>query len=817
VTTRVPQETEPPAPLRLAGIRDLHDVNALPNECEIHFNPGLTLIFGANGSGKTGVARLLANACFSRGQRDVLPNLEKGSPKSPAPRATFVLADLSGNLLPAYEYTLGAHNDSLKRFAVFDIKSVPIHLDDSNKVTFSPAYVQVFDRVAIGIRQIESRLAAERQKVAQPNPFATLFLLQGEASTTSQFCQTLSSRTTDDQFLSHANYVAEVDDPKVLAVTKELEAKRKLDVAERKASLLADAKDLETFAATLQRSLGQVGNAVAATINKNTVDIAAQRNIVTTLGAKSFDDGVVVTTGSDVWKALLTAAKELYDYEVKARTGAQLTHCLLCRQALRPSEHDLFQRYWNYLASKAETELTELLAKQATVLANLRSVKAGFPKYDDSLAAVKVLRAVSPTYLTTLVESLDSFQTVVVKWIADAERADAVDANQLPAVNLTQIQAVADRKRAEANSLVDPATEITRLTATLAGLKHRKLATELKDKALAHLRYLRWSAKADSVNFAAIKTSTTKQRKEIFLAEVADQYKTIFNTNLTALGCDRQLVMWTSGEQGSTVKEFKLSFSDEHLPSKILSEGEQNVCALADFLTEVSFDSTNCGLIFDDPVTSLDHERKTSISERLVEESRRRQVIVFTHDPVFMTKLVRYADEKQLPFATHWMRTIRGKPGHVEEDSSPKCATTSKLKEAANRAVQDFETLDGESQERALGAALDYLRAGCESLIEEKLFGKAIQRYEDQVRVQNLEEVVFDQSLALRIVTLHGRLSEVILAHNRSDQMREQPPTISDFKRLRQQFDEIDAELSSARKTVLAAREAKKKSKVATW
>ena len=77
----------------------------------------------------------------------------------------------------------------------------------------------------------------------------------------------------------------------------------------------------------------------------------------------------------------------------------------------------------------------------------------------------------------------------------------------------------------------------------------------------------------------------------------------------------------------------------------------------------------------------------------------------------------------------------------------------------------------------------------------------------------NLEEVIFDQSLALQIVDLHGRLSEVIPAHNRSDQKREDLPDLDDLKAFRKEFDQIEAALRVSRKTATEGREARKKAR----
>ncbi|MDP3617342.1 MAG: AAA family ATPase, partial [Rhodoferax sp.] len=63
--------------------------------------------------------------------------------------------------------------------------------------------------------------------------------------------------------------------------------------------------------------------------------------------------------------------------------------------------------------------------------------------------------------------------------------------------------------------------------------------------------------------------------------------------------------------------------------------GEQRCLSIAAFFAELSTADDPSGIVFDDPVSSLDFQWRGSVAQRLVEESKRRQVIVFTHDVVF--------------------------------------------------------------------------------------------------------------------------------------------------------------------------------------
>lgn len=104
----------------------------------------------------------------------------------------------------------------------------------------------------------------------------------------------------------------------------------------------------------------------------------------------------------------------------------------------------------------------------------------------------------------------------------------------------------------------------------------------------------------------------------------------------------------------------------------VLSEGEHRCIALAAFLSELATADDQSGLVFDDPVSSLDHDYRQLTAKRLVEESLSRQVIVFTHDIVFLTQLAEQARTlRAIPF---YQSIARG------ADKSGYCSTEAPMK-----------------------------------------------------------------------------------------------------------------------------------------
>src|SRR5690606_18151327 len=101
---------------------------------------------------------------------------------------------------------------------------------------------------------------------------------------------------------------------------------------------------------------------------------------------------------------------------------------------------------------------------------------------------------------------------------------------------------------------------------------------------------------------------------------------------------------------------------------EIFSEGEHRCVALAAFLAELVTAQRYSGIVFDDPMSSLDHINRNAVAARLVEEAEHRQVIVFTHDLVFLYELRREAEKASRPIVFRNVRRQQEKPGYITNE-----------------------------------------------------------------------------------------------------------------------------------------------------
>jgi hypothetical protein len=82
------------AAVSLVSIFHHQGVNALATDQTLKFVPGLTIVYGDNGAGKTGYIRILKQACRARGQEAILGNVISGiAPPKPVVNIKYKVGD----------------------------------------------------------------------------------------------------------------------------------------------------------------------------------------------------------------------------------------------------------------------------------------------------------------------------------------------------------------------------------------------------------------------------------------------------------------------------------------------------------------------------------------------------------------------------------------------------------------------------------------------------------------------------------------------------------------------------------------------------
>jgi chromosome segregation ATPase len=157
----------------LKEILELENVNALVPNQRLTFGDQLTAIFGCNGSGKSGYARILGSAGFTRGDQEVLPDVTKLFDENQPVKAT-VKVDVDGTEKTIF-HEVGKPCLELSSFYVFDSTSVQVHMTGKNTFSFSPAGLSVLTELSEATDEVRNRLNARIEKLEEPADFAKFF------------------------------------------------------------------------------------------------------------------------------------------------------------------------------------------------------------------------------------------------------------------------------------------------------------------------------------------------------------------------------------------------------------------------------------------------------------------------------------------------------------------------------------------------------------------------------------------------------------------------------------------------------------------
>ena len=235
------------------------------------------------------------------------------------------------------------------------------------------------------------------------------------------------------------------------------------------------------------------------------------------------------------------------------------------------------------------------------------------------------------------------------------------------------------------------------------------------------------------------------------------------------------------GRYGAQRYQVKLIADPGTPPLKILSEGEHRAVALAGFLSELSTASHRSAIVLDDPVSSLDHRWRRHVAERLVEEGGARQVVVFTHDAVFLMNLMEASEAVGQPIeVVHLARS--GTTVGIPRGGAPWIAMKVKERIAyLNRRLQEAEAdLNAGQDERYRSVVPDlygFLREAWERAVEEVLLNGSVVRFGREVQTNRLKPLVdITEADLTTIDRAMTKASRYIRGHDDAAAIVDEPP-----------------------------------------
>jgi hypothetical protein len=260
-----------------------------------------------------------------------------------------------------------------------------------------------------------------------------------------------------------------------------------------------------------------------------------------------------------------------------------------------------------------------------------------------------------------------------------------------------------------------------------------------------------------------------------------------FQEEITKLAAEkvRVEIVRSGGRYGSPQYQVRLFANPDAKVHEVLSEGEKTCVALAAFLTELATAVHRSALVFDDPVSSLDHRWRGQVAKRLVEEATNRQVIVFTHDLVFVNDLNDLATKAGAPLRLSTLSRGAAGAGMVSDGLPWKAQRVEdridKLEKDARAAKALYDNNQDEEYANEVAKLYNALRASWERGLEDIAFFRVVQRHRDYINAKDLKKVsVLSEADCDAFAAGYKKCCDIVDAHDPSTGRNASPPPPAD-------------------------------------
>lgn len=719
-------------------------VNALAENQTLKFAAGLTIVYGDNGAGKTGYIRILKQACRARGQETILGNVVITGAAPPKP--TVAIKYKVGTDAAAREWTGGDADEFVSRVSIFDTQCAAVYLNERTDVAFLPFGLDLFDKLVRACKAVRAKLETE-QRALNTNALAGVIaqIPQGTAAaklvngitlfTKPEDVQTIARLKPEEQerlaFLEKALQYLQANYPQKLIAQLTLRANRVRALADHLRGVETALADAEVTAVFDTRKEGRRKSEEAKRLREAT-----------------FPQGLFVGTGGEQWKAMWEAARLFSEQQAYQGQGFPVTEggakCVLCQQDLDRAAAHRLKHFEEFVVSTTEKELRQIrdeFARRRNAFANL---KTSTDAVEETLKELHLEHEAKAEAISAALSQSEKRRAAIVA--ALAENKDLGEDFQALAASSIQAKSIGDEIDARLKSLREAGAadakkkmtdEAQELRARVLLGKHEKTLLdeiENKKKIAAYAQCL------DETKPNAI----TQKSSAVTKAVVSESLKKSFKDELKALEFNHVEVELKEqgGVEGVFYHKLVLTRNPTIDVPKVVSEGEQRCISIAAFFAELSTADDPSGIVFDDPVSSLDFQWRSAVARRLVEESKRRQVIVFTHDVVFLLALKQFAEQTDVqPLDQHVRRQVNG--AGVCREELPWLAMRVKdklgfLKNAWQAVDKKHRNGEQDAYEREAKELYGLLREAWERAVEEVLLGGIVERFRPSVETQRL-------------------------------------------------------------------------------
>lgn len=649
----LPQTAVEDLPVRLLSIAEPKHVNALASDQPLTIEPrGLTIIYGDNGSGKSGYARLLKRITRSRHREDVLSDVFRDTALD---NPTAILSVTIGDKVESLSWPETALPE-LQRMLFYDGACGSAYIDAESDFPYRPSALFVMDGLIKACVEVRTRIdikLTENARSAAAIPVVTNEVKNTDAGRYLDQLSGVSSIDDLDELIRRFDESTET----IEGLEKEEARFRGGDKRMERQNLIRQGEKLDALHKHLEQVHSALGDDSLTSLQERREELKALEDAASLLAVSLESEQPLSGVGSSSWKVLWQSARRFseehaYPSQTFPCAGVD-SRCVLCQQALGVEGRERLSKFEEFVKDDTQVRLektrrlcnaqiasvTDLVVVPDAVMSSLKDLETS---HTDLIAEVEELLC---TYEKARKHAHDVLMGAEPLMLFGIE----------PAPTLTKLKQAAMSAREAAEEFSNPEMMRQRLEDVAARRQELELLQWIKgsrETIVKEIARLKEREKLEAAKIAAATGPITKKVLEFSEASITEVVRDTFTRETDRLKLERVTMSRTRAERGAVLHKPKLvGARQEVIVPRVFSEGERTALGVAAFFTEAQLEGSKSALILDDPVNSLDHIRRGLVATRLVELAKIRQVVLFTHDVAFVADLKLESSAKGVPVA----------------------------------------------------------------------------------------------------------------------------------------------------------------------
>lgn len=755
--THIPTVTETSGNYpKLISLSNPINICALHDQGSLQFsNLGLTVVYGNNGSGKSSYSRILRKLCWSRNPSVTLKK-NVFNPSINSQQVNFVVENNGSNMNVTWTEN-SPSNPILNSIFVFDNSCGDIYINNENPTEYKPVGIDVLEKLISTFGSISQAFSLSISLYNTQKPVLPQIVLQ---TNTAQWYGTIENllKTDIDSYIQFTQ--------------ANRDRKQELTNLTTTQNPQQNITNLNNQKIRINSYIQQISRIEAFFNEQNISDLNTNRNMF-----ESVNQAYQIATsdlnntntlegfGTNPWRTLWESAKNfahnsnLSDGQNFPSLGS-LEKCVLCQQELDEAAQQRLKTFNQFVLNDVSTQLNSI----NSVIQQKQNLYNGLdiPHIENFTELEQLIPNFRENYIQ-FSNSISTFKTSIISFLQNGGELNI--ALQVLSTSIASVISNIDSQIRQNNQLLQNrntlVSELNELVAQEFLFTNKAIILQYFDE----YKFKSW------ISLCQSKLSTngiSRKIGELMENQAVSLQHQEFVSHLNSFNRDlasKVLISKTRTRQGNTFQKCSLNGIPDSIDS-ILSEGEQKVIALSNFLAECTIDNRLNTIIFDDPVTSLDIDYKDLITKKIVQLSQNRQIVVFTHDLSFLRSLI---DTHKVIASTDCsiigIDKYNGISGIVTDEIPYLAKNVQERINSIRRILAEHDALaltNAHERETKLDSARKRFRMLLERSVEEVLSNKTYERFSRNIHLKkgNLSSyIVTEQSDVDFLLNLFGKYS----------------------------------------------------------